>query len=78
MQTATFRVWRGEGTKGEFRDYTTEAIKLEEDLSKLGSVCDDMDYAGRVAIASRKSQLAARLGELSDLINMNRVTKASL
>jgi len=23
---ATFRVWRGEGTKGEFRDYTTEIV----------------------------------------------------
>jgi succinate dehydrogenase iron-sulfur subunit len=26
MQKATFRVWRGEGTKGEFRDYTTEIV----------------------------------------------------
>jgi succinate dehydrogenase / fumarate reductase iron-sulfur subunit len=26
MQQATFRIWRGEGTKGEFRDYTTEIV----------------------------------------------------
>ena len=26
QQKATFRVWRGEGTKGEFRDYTTEIV----------------------------------------------------
>jgi hypothetical protein len=62
----------------EYLDYTTEALRLEEDLSKLGSVCEDMEYAGRVSIALRKSQLAARLGELSELINKNRSTKASL
>ncbi len=26
MQQATFRVWRGEGARGEFRDYTTEVV----------------------------------------------------
>jgi succinate dehydrogenase / fumarate reductase iron-sulfur subunit len=26
MQQATFRVWRGEGTSGEFRDYTTPIV----------------------------------------------------
>ena len=26
MQQATFRVWRGEGAQGEFRDYTTEVV----------------------------------------------------
>jgi succinate dehydrogenase / fumarate reductase iron-sulfur subunit len=26
MQEATFRVWRGEGTSGEFRDYTTPIV----------------------------------------------------
>ena len=26
MQQATFRVWRGEGTTGAFRDYTTEIV----------------------------------------------------
>jgi succinate dehydrogenase / fumarate reductase iron-sulfur subunit len=26
MQQATFRIWRGEGTKGEFRDYTTDIV----------------------------------------------------
>jgi succinate dehydrogenase / fumarate reductase iron-sulfur subunit len=26
MQQATFRIWRGEGTTGEFRDYTTDVV----------------------------------------------------
>ena len=26
MERATFRVWRGEGTTGEFRDYTTDIV----------------------------------------------------
>ncbi len=64
----------------EYVDYTTEALKLEEDLSKIGrgSIADDMEYSGRVGLASRKSQLAQRLGELSALISKNRDAKAAL
>jgi hypothetical protein len=64
----------------EYMEWSTEALKLEEDLSKIGgsSIADDMEYNGRVGLATRKSQLAHRLGELSDLISKNRKAKASL
>ena len=27
MNTATFKIWRGDANKGEFRDYTTEVVR---------------------------------------------------
>ncbi len=62
----------------EYGELTTEALRLEEDLAKLSSVCEDMEYGARVGVAARKAQVAARLGELAQLVIKNRNTKASL
>lgn len=62
----------------EYNEWTTEAIKLEDDLSKIGKVGDDLDYDGREGLTQRKSQLGKRLGELAVMINNNRQIKKNL
>ncbi|MBA2744446.1 MAG: 2Fe-2S iron-sulfur cluster binding domain-containing protein, partial [Chthoniobacterales bacterium] len=65
MSTATFRIWRGDATGGEFRDYTTE---ISEGMVVLDAV-HDIQAQQANDLACRWNCKAGKCGSCSAEIN---------
>ena len=65
MKTATFKIWRGNATSGEFRDYTTE---VAEGMVVLDAI-HDIQRTHAPDLACRWNCKAGKCGSCSAEVN---------
>ncbi|HZR67136.1 MAG TPA: succinate dehydrogenase/fumarate reductase iron-sulfur subunit [Terriglobales bacterium] len=81
MATATFRIWRGENGKGEFRDYTTEAAAGMVVLDAVHQI--QAEQAGDLAVrwnckAGKCGSCSAEINGMPKLMCMTRLNTLAL